>query len=342
MTERLPLAVEEITAEWLSTALSRAGSDVVVDQVETTAIVWGTATKVLLDVTYLSGGEHLPARLCVKGGFVPELRAVMGPGYETEDLFYRDVAPHLGAGIGRCHYAEVDADRQQAIIILDDLLAAGARFCDAREPLNPDQVAAALELLAGWHAHTGLAASWLDREPYIRAMIDGLFNPLHWDAYIVQTTSGPAVELLADRDRIHRAFIAGWAIEDARPTTFVHGDANLTNVYLDAANAPRFLDWQFASRSDPYQDVTLFMIGALSIDDRRAHEEALLRGYLAARGPGAETWDDAWDAYRRHPLHGAMYALTPEEMQPASIRSALTDRFAQAALDHDTLNLLGV
>ena len=173
-------------------------------------------------------------------------------------------------------------------------------------------------------------------------MIQGLFTPAHWDTYIVQTTSGPAVELLADRDRVHRAFLAGWEIEDTGPTTFVHGDANLTNVYLDAAGAPRFLDWQFASRSDPYQDVTLFMVGALSIEDRQTHEEALLRGYLGARGAGAEGWEDAWDAYRRHPLHGAMYALTPEEMQPAQVRSALTDRFAQAALDHDTFALLGV
>jgi Protein of unknown function (DUF1679) len=110
-------------------------------------------------------------------------------------------------------------------------------------------------------------------------------------------------------------------------------------VCLDRG-APRFVDWQFVCRGDAAHDVTLFLIGALDPADRQVHERALLRAYLAARGPDAEQVEEFWAAYRRHAIHGAAYALTPDVMQPREIRAALAERFAQAMLDLDTLALL--
>lgn len=336
----LPLSVDGITASWLTRAL-RAGGDqeVTVRDLAVTNVVWGTATKVLLRVDYASGGSCHPERLCVKGGFVPELRAIMAEGYRTEARFYREIAPQLDKGLPRCWFAGENGE--QGIVVLDDLVAEGARFRDAREPLTVDQAAAALDVLASWHRRRDITVPWQTAVPHLRAMVQGLLTPAHWDTHIGQTVEGPVLDVLDDRERVARAFGALWATEDARPRALIHGDANLTNVYLDAAGAPRFLDWQFAGLADAYHDVALFLIGALSVEDRRTHERPLLRAYLAGRGDTAETFDEAWTAYRRHPLHGAVYALTPEQMQPAAIRAALAERFAQAALDLDTLRLLG-
>ena len=269
-----------------------------------------------------------------------ELRAIMAPGYQAEARFYRDIAPMLRAGLPACYFAAVDDSAGQGVVILEDLAAAGARFCDARHPLTVDQTAAGLELLGDWHSRTDINTAWLDAAPHVRPMVGGLLTPENWDASMAQTSSGPARDVLVNREAIVAAFKALWASEDGRPASFVHGDANLTNVYLDHRGAPRFADWQFACRTDAFHDVALFLIGALSVEDRRIHEQALLQHYLDARG-GAESFDDSWDAYRRHALHGTMYALTPEAMQPAAVRAALTDRFAQAAIDLDTLALLG-
>ncbi|WAJ46501.1 phosphotransferase [Mycobacterium sp. Aquia_216] len=336
----LPLQVEQITPEWLGASMSTPGREVRVRAASTTGVVWGTATKVMLDVVYASGGDELPSRLCVKGGFVPEMLAFMAPGYQAEARFYRDVAPLLGEGLSACHFAGVDDDSGQGIVILDDLATQGAAFCDARQPLSVDQVGAALELLARWHARTDLDVDWLDAPPHYRPMAyalaaeqrDGRTDNLH----------GAVGRVLTSRERLLAGFQAMWADEDRRPRRFIHGDANLTNVYLDAAGEPRFLDWQFAGRGDAYHDVAFFLIGALSSEDRRSAEERLLRSYLAARGSAAETFDVAWDAYRRHALYGIIYALTPEAMQPAEIRDAMSIRFAQAVLDHNVLSLLGV
>jgi aminoglycoside phosphotransferase (APT) family kinase protein len=332
----LPLKVEQITPEWLGAALSAPRREVRVRAVSMTGVVWGTATKVMLDVAYASGGDALPSRLCVKGGFVPEMLAFMAPGYQAEARFYRDVAPLLGEGLSRCHFAGIDEDSGQGIVILDDLATQGAVFCDARQPLSVDQAGAALELLARWHARTDLEVDWLDAPPHYRPMAYALAAEQRDDR------TDEIEGLVTSRERLLAGFQAMWADEDRRPRRFIHGDANLTNVYLDADGEPRFLDWQFAGRGDAYHDVAFFLIGALSFEDRRNAEERLLRSYLKARGAEAETFDVAWDAYRRHALYGIIYALTPEAMQPAEIRDAMSTRFAHAVLDHDVLALLGV
>lgn len=327
MSTALPLTVDEVET-WLRDVLE-------VEHVEPIAIIWGTATKVLVEVRRSDGTT---ARLCVKGGFREELRTIMAAGYRAEALFYRDVAPQLDAGIPNCHLAVADGD--QAIVILDDVLAAGARINDPREPMTVSQVANGLTAMAAWHARSDLRLDWMPAAPYYRPIVDSLFAPAHWDAYIGQTTTGPVLEVFGDREQIAAAYQRLWAAQDARPATFVHGDANPTNVYFGADGSTRFLDWQFACRTDPYQDVACFLVGSLAVADRREHEQALLREYLTARGDGAESFDDAWDAYRTNAVYGAVYCLTPEEMQPASLRAPLADRYAQAALDLDTLHLL--
>ncbi|WP_397517984.1 hypothetical protein [Rhodococcus oxybenzonivorans] len=102
----------------------------------------------------------------------------------------------------------------------------------------------------------------------------------------------------------------------------------------------RFLDWQTTSLAPWTDDVAYFIGGVLEVDDRRSHEVELLRHYLAAlsaSGASAPTFDEAWLAYRRHHLHGLMFALCPPEMQTAEVCALMGDRYGTAAIDHETL-----
>jgi hypothetical protein len=91
-------------------------------------------------------------------------------------------------------------------------------------------------------------------------------------------------------------------------------------------------------------DVAYFIGGALSVQDRRGHEQSLLSGYLAALqaadGP-VVSMDDAWPDYVRHTLHGFLWAATPAVMQPLERVVAMAERYAAAIEDHDTLAVLG-
>ena len=52
--------------------------------------------------------------------------------------------------------------------------------------------------------------------------------------------------------------------------------------------------------------------------------------------------EEAWEAYRRHAMHGFMWPFTPLEMQPIEIVTAEGDCFGAAVSDLDTFGALGV
>ena len=299
--------------------------------------MWGTATKVLLEVTRADGSRD---RLCVKGGFVPELRAIMAPGYRAEALFYRDIAPQLDAGVPRCHHADVDDG--QGIVVMDDLIAAGGRTNDPRTPMTVDQVADGLRAMAAWHARADLAPDWLPAAPYYRPIVDSLFAPAHWDTYIGQTTAGPVLEVFTDRERLARAYSRLWAFQSASPATFVHGDANPTNVYFDAAGSHPLpgLAVRLPHRPLPGRGgVPCRRAERRGPPRARAGTAARLPGRCAVRTPSR--YEQAWESYRRHAIYGAVYCLTPEEMQPADRpRRPWPTVTPRRALDLESLALL--
>jgi aminoglycoside phosphotransferase (APT) family kinase protein len=149
-----------------------------------------------------------------------------------------------------------------------------------------------------------------------------------------------------DRERILSGLRAQWAKSLEIPQCFSHGDAHLGNMYFEPDGAPGFLDWQ-AWQEGPYMhDVAYSIIGNLTVEDRRAHEKELLAGYLAALTAEGITnvpeRAEAWEAYRRHAMHGFMWAFTPVEMQPEEIVTAEGERFGIAVSDLDTFGALGV
>jgi aminoglycoside phosphotransferase (APT) family kinase protein len=84
------------------------------------------------------------------------------------------------------------------------------------------------------------------------------------------------------------------------PTTIVHGDTHIGNVFDDRGRTG-FLDWGMIMVSTPMRDVSYFLTMAMSISDRRAHEHDLLRHYLGARkalGASDIDFDQAWQWHR--------------------------------------------
>jgi aminoglycoside phosphotransferase (APT) family kinase protein len=76
---------------------------------------------------------------------------------------------------------------------------------------------------------------------------------------------------------------------------------------LDGERAS-FLDWGLIQLGNPMRDVGYFITMALSPENRRSHERALIERYLEARreaGGSELSFDEAW---RLHPVHAA-YAV---------------------------------
>jgi len=93
---QLPLAPQEITAEWLTDALAFRFPGVRVTGAEIADIINGTSTKVRVRLHYNRAGldAGLPPTLIVKGGFEAHSPS-MKDMCLNETRFYRDVQPYI-------------------------------------------------------------------------------------------------------------------------------------------------------------------------------------------------------------------------------------------------------
>jgi len=357
-TMPLPVAPEEITAEWLTTAMRTRVPDIMVERVEIVEVIAGTATKIRVRASYAEGQNGSPPQtLCIKGGFDTRLYRKMATAvvkrlrlmdtaraYQLEAAFYNDLAPAVKAPLPRCWFAGADSASGQGIVILDDLAAAGVSFGDPTVPWSVDRVAAALEVQAAWHAATWErprdAYPWLPATSIIGELTPILLSAVHWKTHFVQRHSPSLPPPLNDRRRVRDALMRMWSRHASEAVCLTHGDAHLGNAYVDERGQPTFFDWQAVCFGPPLDDVSYFVTGALEISDRRAHERDLLRHYLAAltaHGVRAPTEDEAWQAYRRYSLHGILWAVTPPMMQSRANVRAMAERHAAAILDLDAL-----
>ena len=343
----LPQTLDDITAEWLTDALGRRGARV--RGIAGREVIHGSATKVLLDLEY-EEAAGLPSRLCLKGGFDEVQRMVGGMGFLTEVRFFADLAAAMPVDVPTCWYAGTDGEPTgQSIVILDDLAAAGATFGDPTRALTRDQAAATLALMARWHAHFWGgrdldAAAWLTTgSPVLRHVIDILTSEQHFETHMAQPKADPVPTALRDPLTVRAAMQRLWELDDADTPTFLHGDTHIGNMYFEGDGSPRFLDWQSAMKGPWSHDVANFLAGALDVEERRANERDLLDHYLQhlrAHGGPELSRDDAWLGYRRHVMHGFLWVLTPEEMQPVENTAAMAARYSVAAEDLDVLGAL--
>jgi hypothetical protein len=349
----LPRTVDELTPQWITSSIRQRCPGVTVDSATIDRIVWGTATKVFFDLEYSldSNPERPPSKICIKGEFDERVRAALAvtvTGTQVEALFYNDLAPKLDLPLPRHWFG--GSEPGMGILIMENLAANGATFGTPISPWSPELVAKGLDILAKLHASTWgndfSGIPWLHvGSPAVRQANEFLMSQAYWDAHFIKDNVFQMPAPLSDRERCISGLRAMWKYDDAHAESLIHGDAHVGNTCIDHAGNPFFIDWAGPCRSCWAFDVSNFMVSALSVDDRRATEEELLRHYLEklqANGGRTLDWSDAWDNYRRHILNGIIWTTLPPTMQPAENVQALGERYTTAILDHDTLGLLGV
>ncbi len=88
-------------------------------------------------------------------------------------------------------------------------------------------------------------------------------------------------------------------------------------MLFGADDGPRrfaIVDWQTVGWGPATTDVSYFLGGSLAVEDRRAHEYALVREYhdaLHAHGVRGFDWDRCWDGYRRQSFLGIVMTVGP-------------------------------
>ncbi|KAA9156777.1 phosphotransferase [Amycolatopsis acidicola] len=342
-----PRSLREVTPDWLSGALAQRYPGTRVTSVVQDKVINGMATKVRLRLTYDDAGQahKLPDTMWLKTGFEShsERSALL---YASEVNFFAEIAPLANANLPATYYEAIDPATGNGVLLLEDLGQRGVRFGHPLEPVTPAVARSLLDILARLHALPTTTEQvgrlgWLKPGGAIHAVnvVDEYLD--FWDTASQQPRFAFVPETLQDRARIRAALKDMEAQDRANPAWLVHGDPHQGNVFFDAEGNGGFLDWQTVALGHWAFDVAYFLIMSLTVEDRREHEQSLVRHYLerlavhAGQAPGFE---DAWLDYRRHAIWCFLTVLCPVERQPEEVCLANAERTCAALADLATLD----
>ncbi|CAH0021038.1 unnamed protein product [Clonostachys rhizophaga] len=336
----LPVRPGDVTADWLSRVLARKVKTATIDR-----IMPGTATKVFVTVMFDEAGAG-PVKLCVKGGFNPDLIQMMPfvvMIYQREVDFYNNVAPLLEhMDLPKSWWAEHSSE--QGIIIMEDLEAAGHSFGSPSKSWSMPSVLTGIEQLAALHART-----WGVRNadyPWLTSDYDqALLHLMQTYEQVVHSPGRPTIpEYMKDQDRMTAVLKKHYASRNPKFNCLLHGDSHVSNTYL-VNGKTRFLDWQMIHIGSAFHDVAYFIGGALDIQTRRRREFDILEYYLRTLeklgGPVLYLKDeDVMLEYKKSFLAGVGPMMCPYEMQPREWVFPMAERYAAALHDHNVLQLV--
>ena len=307
MTEGpLPATAAEIDAAWLTDALSERYPGVRVAAVEVVGTTEATNAHARLRITYderAGGPDAVFCKLPPRDPYRREHIIESGMG-RREAYFYRDLAPTLQMRTPVVHFTGYDDSDGTFLLMVEDLGATGCEVSDGTWGITPDSAAGALEDLAQLHVRFEDAgvrdaeAGWVTRRKpgnnYGTTLLQfGLDH--HRDR--LSDEFAAIAQLYIDRDvELSHLWLEG-------PTTLIHGDPHIGNLFVDKGRTG-FLDWGLITLSTPLRDVSYFLNMAMAIEDRREHEEDLLRHYLDVKNASATTqpfsFEEAWFTHRLH------------------------------------------
>jgi hypothetical protein len=350
----VPSSWDEVRADWMTAALARDFPGAVVGEVSVAMRDDGTNRRARLALTYTADGPTGPPTVFVKA-VDPEHRELIKL---TSGLLHepRLFTSHVDLPLEhpRVFAAAIDEVAEDFVLVMEDLTARDADPRDATRPLTVEQAAAGVRGLASLHgrfwgerlARPGL--DWL--EPFVEW--DGMqYAPLPAALERLGDDAPASVHALSIEDLIEgiwKPFVATLTGPSGGVPTLLHGDAHVGNTYLLPTGELGFLDWQVARRGNFSLDLGYFLQGAVTTEDRRAHERDLLAVYREALElPAAElpSADEIWLRYRASVAHGLTLWLATasagELWQRPDIALALAQRYSAAYDDLQTADALG-
>jgi aminoglycoside/choline kinase family phosphotransferase len=348
-----------LDADGLTAALQAAGTlppDVRVTSVDQQAVGTGQMGDCLRLALGYSADVDAPASIVAKLPSSDETSRATGMAmrtYEVEVRFYQQLADRLPVRAPVCHHAEIDLATGDFVLLLEDL--APAVQGDQVAGCSVDEAALVIEEAAKLHAPLWGAAEldgldWAVR--WSQESQDGLQAMLTvlWPNFVERYGD----QLDDDVVEMGYRFIAGlpgYYGYRPQPHTVIHNDFRLDNLLLGTpAGGPpvAVVDWQTVGVGPGALDVSYFLGAGLSVDDRRAHEEALVRQYheaLLAAGVEGYDADRCWADYRAFAFAGFHMAVLASMIVERTDRGdamflAMAGRHGRQILDLDAEEIL--
>ncbi|MCX2931280.1 phosphotransferase [Mycobacterium sp. CVI_P3] len=341
----VPSEWDEITPEWMTAALGSHFPDAEVGAVEVALRDDGTNRRARLRLSYAAGtGPDTVFAKAVDPAHA-ELVALTSGLYHEPRLFSSGVT--LPLAHPRVYAAVYDESASNFLMVMEDVSALGADPRDSTRPLTVDQAASGVRGLARMHSQfwgdqlvNDPRLAWV--EPFVP--FAGLeLAPLDIAYERLGDTVPAEIPAMTGTD----LFVDVWAryittLTKTAPT-LLHGDPHIGNTYVLPDGEVGFLDWQMVRRGNFSLDLGYFLQGALTIEDRRSAERALVEEYRAALTLPADEMpsaDEVWIRYRASVAHGlAIWIATlsgGDAWQRPEICLAFAQRYAAAFVELET------
>lgn len=353
--------LDQLTPEWLTGALHTSGTlpaGATVRQASSSLIGTGQLGLVgLVELSYDGDAGEAPPRIIVKlpsaDAGSRQMGSMMGI-YESEVRFYDEIAPALGDVVPDVYWGDVEASSGRFTLLIEDLT----------------QTASVGDMVAGGtieQADLAIGAlpeiqtpMWDDPQLQEKAWLGVAKTEMLFGAVL------PAVDLFAERfgPRLSAAHVdlarrlAPKAAGSAQrlwqpPFVIAHGDYRLDNMMFgdDGAGAPPLtvIDWQAVRSGPPLLDATIFMGSCMTVEERHANQERLLRDYHARiLDAGVEdfSYDDVLQSLRISSLYPFLLcvavAVTLQQTERGDqMWAQLFTNSAEIVVETDAGSLLG-
>jgi hypothetical protein len=332
----------------MTTAISRRHPAAVVGAVSVADIVDGTNRRARVHLDYRSGQG--PASVFVKthGRMLHRLALLALRALEAEArLAQSGVVMPLEAP--EPYAAAFHRRRLEVVVVMEDITLRGGHPNEASTPLGPGEVQSGLDGLARLHAaywdrplppSLSFLRPWRLTRAWSPVSAVNLARGLHrWRQAGPSSLIPPAL----DARTLEGQFRISARLAATGPQTVLHGDPHPGNTYALPGSRTGFYDWQLVRTGHWSHDVGYFLAGSLAPEDRRRHEDHLLRGYLdsleRAGVKAVPDPDEAWARYRAMPAFGLctwLHTLAAGSFQPVEWCLSMLERFACAYRDLGT------
>lgn len=354
----IPVSVDEITPEWLSSVLDCQVSHIrKKHDPESGGLV---SSLCFLEIDYQSDSE-LPRNLVAK--LVPdfddalELAATLKL-FVRECNFYKNIAARLSIRTPRAYYSEANEETGVGCLILEDCSHYKVIDQNDSQPASLDElkriVMAAAELSAStWDSE------WLAKDPWIfnidepvgKGFTDSVQDG--WRAFLESEflTLLP-IDFVPIAERLAQEYSE--IAQSAWPTdrlSLGHGDYRINNFFIDSNSDDSIVvfDWQSPIVQRNAMDLGYLISTGFTPEFRRTNDRSLIRlfhQHLTSRGINGYTESEAWHDYLFGTLYGSrllpMFVTDFDVSSPAGqilVRKVI-DGVCSSILDNGGLELL--
>lgn len=360
----VPGRVEQITPAWLNRVLQPKLGGRRIESVSIERHSAGTSVRARMHLRYsaITESDDLPATLFIKSAptFVTRIGNGLSGTAPTEAGFYNELRFKLELEAPYGYYSAFERYSCRTVHLLEDLAATrAATFCTPTTCISREQADEIVGQLARLHAAganldvvTRQKPAWLRTYPtwWHEAGSISMVRKYHLRGQRRADELGLTPRRLVGRgELLWSKFEASVDAHARLPRTLLHGDTHLGNWYITGDGNMGLCDWQCVSVGHWSRDLSYALSSALTIEQRRDWEGALIDTYLeqfSGLGGAAPSREHAWGLYRSQ-LPGALAmwttTLNPPKfmphMQPAEVSAEMLRRILTAIDDHDVLEL---